>query len=172
MEPRGSAVVSVEQVADRPELLVPLARLRWIEWRGHPGREGLRWWVDTTSRESGPAALPVTFAAIDAGGEVVGGVGLVPTEHPELADRGPWVVGMIVRGDLRGHGVGTVALARLARWATEAAIDRLWVVADGRAVDFYRRCRFTVVEVVQLTDGERSTVLTARPSEVAVATGN
>jgi GNAT superfamily N-acetyltransferase len=145
--------VTVARLADREDLLVPLARLRWSEWGGHPGREDVAWWIDTTRAE-----LPVTFAAV-LGGDVVGGVGLVPREHAELADRGPWVVGMIVRADLRGRGVGAALMARLAEWAAEAGIGRLWVVAEGRAVDFYRRCGFTVVETVQLSPDYRPTVL-------------
>ncbi|HEY1572958.1 MAG TPA: GNAT family N-acetyltransferase [Pseudonocardiaceae bacterium] len=150
--------VTVERLADREDLLVPLARLRWSEWGGHPGREGVAWWIDTTRAESGGSGLPVTFAAI-LGGDVVGGVGLVPREHAELADRGPWVVGMIVRTDLRGRGVGTALMARLAEWAAEAGIARLWVVAEVRAVDFYRGCGFSVVETVQLSPDYRPTVL-------------
>ncbi|HEX5114263.1 MAG TPA: GNAT family N-acetyltransferase [Pseudonocardiaceae bacterium] len=157
--------VTVELLVDREELLVPLARLRWTEWGGHPGREDVRWWIDTTRAESGVAGLPVTFAAVDASGEVVGGVGLVAAEHPELGDRGPWVVGMIVRADLRGHGVGAVLMARLAQWAAGSGVDRLWVAADGRAVDFYRRCGFTVVEHVRLADGEQPTLLTRQADQ-------
>ena len=151
--------LSVEP-ADRDDVLVSLARLRWSEWHEHSGREDLRWWIDVTRREAGRAELPVTFVAVDAG-EVVGGAGLVATEHQELADRGPWVVGMIVRDDVRGQGIGKAIMARLVEWAIEARIDRLWVVADGRAVDFYRACGFTVVDVVRLTGGHRPTVLTA-----------
>ncbi|HEX3589652.1 MAG TPA: GNAT family N-acetyltransferase [Pseudonocardiaceae bacterium] len=161
--------VTVEPLANRQDLVVPLARLRWHEWGGHPGREALEWWIGTTARESGQAGLPATFAAVDTDGDVVGGVGLVPSEHRELADRGPWVVGVIVRDDRRGQGIGAVMMAGLAEWAIQAGIDRLWVVADGRAVAFYRRCGFDVVEVVQLSDGGRPTLLTARPRNVGAA---
>jgi N-acetylglutamate synthase-like GNAT family acetyltransferase len=156
---RTTQAITVALLADRPRSLLPLARLRWTEWRRDPARTQLRWWIDTTRAESSDAGLPVTFVAVDADGETVGGVGLVPVEHPELADRGPWVVGAVVRADVRGRGVGAALMARLAHWAVESGIDRLWVVADGRAVDFYRRCGFTVVEVVALANGTRSTLL-------------
>lgn len=153
MERAQPAAVTVELLADRPDLLVPLARIRWSEWHDHPGREDAQWWIDTTRSESGASGLPVTFVAVDADGEAVGGVGLIPVEHPELAGRGPWVVGMIVRADRRGQGVGTALMSRLTLWAAEAGIHRLWVTAAGRALDFYRRCGFTVTETVQLTNG-------------------
>jgi GNAT superfamily N-acetyltransferase len=154
----------VALLAARPELMIPLARIRWSEWGDHPGREDLRWWVDTTRGEmgeTGSSGLPVTFVAVDPAGEVLGGVGLIPVEHPELADRGPWVVGTIVRADHRGHGVGAALLSGLSRWAALAGIDRLWVATGPAAVDFYRRCGFTVTDVARLYDGDRPTILTA-----------
>ena len=153
--------VTFELLADRPDLLIPLARIRWSEWRNHAGREELQWWIDTTRRETGRETPPVTFVAIDTTGEVVGGVGIVPVELPELADRGPWVVGTVVRADRRGQGVGTALMSRLTRWAAEAGIDQLYVATGGRAVDFYRRCGFTVAEVVQLPNGDEPTILTS-----------
>jgi GNAT superfamily N-acetyltransferase len=159
-----SADVTIELLADRMDLLVPLARIRWNEWGDEPGREDLQWWIDVTRGESGRGPVPATFVVIDAAGEAVGGVGLVPVEHPELADRGPWVVGTIVRADRRGAGIGAALMARLSLWATDASIDRLWVATGGRAVDFYRACGFAVAEVVRLTNGDRPTILSARPA--------
>lgn len=160
---RAQAAVTIELLADRPELVVPLARIRWREWHGHPGREQLLWWIDTTRREAGQGGLPVTFVAIDAG-DAVGGVGIVrlPEELPELAERGPWVVGTIVRADRRGQGIGSALMTRLMRWATEAGLSQLWVATGGPAIDFYRRCGFTLSEVVHLSNGDRPALLTAR----------
>jgi GNAT superfamily N-acetyltransferase len=155
--------VTVELLADRPDLLVPLACIRWHEWGEEAGRGDLQWWVDTTRSESGGGGLPVTFVAVDPVGQTVGGVGLVAVEHPELADRGPWVVGTIVRAENRGHGIGAVLMSRLSWWAADAGIGQLWVATGGRAVTFYRRCGFAITEVANLRDGRQSTILTARP---------
>ena len=171
MDHAGPLSVTVELLADRPDLLVPLARIRWREWRAHAGREDLQWWIDTTTRETGRGVLPVTFVAADPAGEAVGGVGLIAVEHPEhpgLAERGPWVVGTIVRPDLRGHGIGTALLTALTQWAAGAGIDRLWVATGGQAVDFYRRGGFDPVEVVTLPDGDQPDILSA-PTAVAPA---
>jgi GNAT superfamily N-acetyltransferase len=157
--------VTVELLADRPDLLIPLAQIRWREWGDHPGREDLQWWIDTTRSESGGIGLPVTFVAVDPVGQIVGGVGLIPVEHLELADRGPWVVGTIVRADRRSHGVGAALMSQLLRWSVQAGIDQLWVATGGRAIDFYRRCGFAVVEVAKLRNGDQPTILTAQPAE-------
>jgi hypothetical protein len=81
--------------------------MRWLEWGDHPGRKDLQWWVDTTRRESGRDGLPVTFVAVDPAGGAVGGVGLIAVEQPELADRGPWVVGTMS---------GPTAAAKASAW--------------------------------------------------------
>lgn len=162
MEHAQPTAVTIENLADRPDLLVPLAQIRWQEWRSHPGREGLPWWVETTRCEAGRDGVPVTFIAADDAGGAVGGVGLIdlPQELPELGGRGPWVVGTIVRADRRGQQIGSALMTRLTQWATEAGIDRLWVATGDPAVDFYRRCGFAVSEVVGGPDQEQLTILT------------
>jgi len=157
-------VTTVELLVDRPDLLIPLARIRWHEWGDEPGREDPQWWIDTTRRECGRTDPPVTFVAADAAGETVGGVGLIPVERPEFADRGPWVVGTIVRADRRGEGIGTALMARLTDWAGGTGIDRLWVSTGARAVDFYRRCGFEPYEVATPGGGDPINVLTLRRS--------
>jgi GNAT superfamily N-acetyltransferase len=153
--------IQVELLADRPDLTVPLARIRWNEWGSEPGREELQFWIDITSSETGHVGLPVTFVAslLD---DAVGGVGLIPVEYPELGDRGPWVAGTIVRPDLRGRGVGSALMSHLLRFASSEGMTQVWVATAGRAVDFYRQCGFSFVEEARLADGEETTVLTAR----------
>jgi GNAT superfamily N-acetyltransferase len=72
------------------------------------------------------------------------------------------VVGTIVRADRRGQGIGTAQMSGLARQAARLGVDQLWVATGGRAIDFYRRCGFSVTEVVQVASGDQPTVLTAR----------
>jgi GNAT superfamily N-acetyltransferase len=151
--------IEVELLADRPDLLVPLARIRWNEWGSEPGREELQFWVDITSSETGQVGLPVTFVASAASDDVLGGVGLIPVEYPELGDRGPWVAGTIVRPDLRGRGVGSALMSHLLRYASSAGFHQVWVATGGRAVDFYRGCGFSFVEQAHLADGEETSVL-------------
>jgi GNAT superfamily N-acetyltransferase len=153
------ADVKVHSLADRPDLLVPLARIRWREWSDDPGREDLQWWIDTARREIGDAGLPATFVASDTDDSVLGGMGIIETEHPEWADRGPWVVGVVVRADRRGQGIGAVLMSRLIAWAAEAGFDQLWVSTGGRAVDFYRQCGFTVAEIIPRPDQEPQFIL-------------
>lgn len=154
--------VTIELLADRPDLLTPLARIRWQEWGDEPGRQDVQWWVDTTINESGRDALPITFVAVDPVDQAVGGVGLAPFDLPEWTDRGPWVVGTIVRADRRGERVGTALMNHLRQWATTAGITQLWVATGRPAIDFYRTCGFAITEVLDRDNGEQTTILAAQ----------
>ena len=105
--------VSVHMLADRLHLVGAVAEMRWREWADEPGREELSWWVDVTAAEAGQRGLPVTWVAVDEGGEATGAVGLGEFDIAERRDRSPWVLGMVVRSASRGRGVGRLLLSRL-----------------------------------------------------------
>lgn len=108
------------------------------------------------------ARVPVAFVAVNNHDEVLGGVGLQQDDLVERRDRSPWVVGTIVRPDRRSSGVGQAFMERLSAWAAEAGITQLWVATGGRAIRFYQRCGFEVVETVPTQDGGEATILTKR----------
>jgi hypothetical protein len=68
--------ISVRLLADLPDLVPAVGKLRWQEWGHEPGRTALSWWVEVTGREAGRDGLPVTFVAVDRHGEAVGAAGL------------------------------------------------------------------------------------------------
>jgi GNAT superfamily N-acetyltransferase len=159
----NAGAVSVLLLADRPDLMDPVADMRWREWSGHPGRQERSWWVDITRQESGRDALPVTFVAVDALGEAVGAVGLGEFDLEERRDRSPWVLGMIVRADQRGTGVGRALLARLDSFAAGRGDERVWVATGDQAVAFYRRCGWRFEERLRPAAGWETNVLSRRP---------
>lgn len=69
---------------------------------------------------------------------------------------------MIVRPNLRGIGIGRRLMAELERAASERGYAQVWVATGGRALDFYRKCGWTVSEAVARPSGEVATVLTKR----------
>ncbi|WP_220448082.1 GNAT family N-acetyltransferase [Nonomuraea diastatica] len=123
--------VDVHLLAKRPDLIHPLAEIRWREWGGEPGLVHLSDWVRCAEQEAGHHELPVTFVAVDEAGDVLGGVGLAPYDLEECRDRSPWIIGMIVRADLRGRGVGQALVDHLERWAVGRGVERMWVATDG-----------------------------------------
>src|SRR4029079_8241518 len=128
--------------------------IRWQEWGHPPEPEHLDWWIDVTARESGRDRLPVTWGAIDARGEALGAVGLGEFDIDERRDRSPWVLGMIVRPDRRGVGIGSLLMAQLEAWAGANGYQRAWVATGGHAVDFYRKCGWEVSETIERATGE------------------
>ena len=89
-------LLSIGLLADHPQLIPAVGELRWREWGRPPEPESLDWWVDVTAREAGREALPVTWVAFEAGGRVLGAVGLGEFDVEERRDRSPWVLGMVV----------------------------------------------------------------------------
>lgn len=140
-------VMNVHLLADRPELIEPVGRVRWEEWGHALEPENLEWWLATTSREAGRVDLPITFVAADADGDAVGAVGLAEFDIDERRDRSPWIIGMIVRADHRGGGIGRALIERLEQRAIADGWTRLWVASEG-AVGFYEKCGYLRDETV------------------------
>lgn len=85
--------------------------------------------------------MPVTLVTQDERGRATGAVGLSEFDLPELHDRSPWIIGMIVAPDERGHGVGGVLVDGIETVASAEGHRRLWVATE-RAAGFYQRCGF------------------------------
>lgn len=154
--------ITVELLADHERLIVALGEMCWREWGRAPEPDNLDWWIETTAREAGRDRLPVTWVAIDATGEALGRVGLGEFDIEECRDRSPWVLGMIVRPDYRGTGIGSRLMAELERSARARGYTQAWVATGGRAIDFYRKCGWVVSETIARPSGEGATILTKR----------
>ena len=147
-------------LADRLHLVGAVAEMRWREWGDEPGREELSWWVDVTAAEAGQRGLPVTWVAVDEGGEAAGAVGLGEFDIAERRDRSPWVLGMVVWSASRGRGVGRLLLSRLEQYAAGQGFPRVWVATGDPAVGFYRRCGWAEAERLPPAWGNQLTILT------------
>ena len=152
--------VTVELLADHEQLIAAIGELCWREWGHPPEPTDLEWWVDVTAREAGRDRLPITWVALDERGGALGRVGLGEFDIEERRDRSPWVLGMIVRPDRRGMGVGRLLLAQLEAWAGSHGYQQVWVATGGRAIDFYRKCGWELSETVERASGEAASVLT------------
>jgi GNAT superfamily N-acetyltransferase len=153
--------VTVQLLADHAQLIATVGELRWREWGHPPEPPDPVWWIDVTAREAGRDRLPITWVALDGRGGALGAVGLGAFDLDELRDRSPWVMGMIVRPDRRGRGIGRRLLAQLEAWAGSHGYTQVWV-ATGRASEFYRRCGWAQSETVDRASGDVVSVLTKR----------
>ena len=153
--------VAAELLADRSDLIEAVTDLRWREW-GHPPEPMDRtWWRTATIRESGRSERPITWVASDSSG-ALGAVGLGQFDIEERHDRSPWLLGMIVRPDRRGSGLGRLLLNSLESWASGHGYEQLWVANEGPAVVFYQRCGWQFCETVDRGTRPTVTVLKKR----------
>jgi len=160
-------IYAITLLADRPDLAAGWAELHWREWGiggNEPGREELSWWVNDAMQAINRTRIPVALLALGPDDEVLGGLGLHQFDLEERHDRSPWIVGVIVRADRRGQGIGQALLAALEAWAVGVGIRQLWVATEtaGRAVAFYQRCGYACVEEFPARRGEVVTVLTRK----------
>ena len=153
---------TIDLLADHPDLVHEVGWLRWREWGlGDPKPDE---WIAVTRREAGRDRLPITLVAIDDEGRAAGAVGLDEEDDALTGDerdsRSPWLVGMVVRGDRRGQGVGLALVRALEILAESRGHDRVWVVTGAPAVGFYRACGWVAVqELVTAKEGLSSTAL-------------
>lgn len=154
--------VSVDLLAHRPQLIEAVGQLRWREWGyGDPSPAA---WIDITRREAGASDLPVTFVAVGVAGDALGAVALGQVDDElSAAERGartPWVLGMVVRRDLRRRGIGRLLLRHVEVAAQRRGCRQLWVATGEEAIDFYRQCGWNPVERLRLTStGIATTIL-------------
>src|SRR5947209_2567806 len=127
----SSGPIAVQLLADNENLIAAIGKLRWREWGRAPEPEDLDWWVNVTAREAGRDHMPLTWVAIDERGGALGAVGLGEFDIEERRDRSPWVLGMIVRPDRRGMGIGRLLLAHLEAWAGIHVYTQVWVATGG-----------------------------------------
>jgi predicted N-acetyltransferase YhbS len=140
--------VLVQLLADVPDLIEPIGRMRFAEWGGDDSVEE---WISITRREAGRDDLPVTWVAVGEAGTAAGAVALGPSDVPGRPELMPCVWGMVVRPDLRGRGIGRLLLQRLQGFAAGRGYPAVWVMTGPPAVGYYERCGWQRAE--ELPDG-------------------
>jgi GNAT superfamily N-acetyltransferase len=162
-----TSIAQITLLADRPDLAAAWAELHWREWGiggTNPERKLLAWWVADATQAVHRTHVPIAVLALGPGGVVLGGVGMHEFDLEERRDRSPWIVGMIVRPERRGEGIGQALIASLETWAAAMGTPQVWVATEtaSRAVAFYQRCGYTRLEDLPAQRGEMVTVLTKR----------
>jgi predicted N-acetyltransferase YhbS len=139
----------VRLLADVPDLIEPIGRMRFAEWADED--EDVDDWIAITRGEAGREGLPVTWVAVDESGAALGAVALGSSDVPGRPELVPCVWGMVVRTDLRGRGIGRLLLQQLERHAAEHDYPVVWVLTGPQAVGYYERCGWRRAE--ELPDG-------------------
>ena len=165
VEKRDGDSVSVGMLADFPELIEQVGRLRWSEWGKPSEPTDLEFWIDVSRREAGRDKIPITWVALNAQRQALGAVGLGEFDPDEFQDRSPWLVGMVVAPDRRRDGIGARLVAKLEAWAATQGFRSVWVATGppgGPAVRFYESCGWETVDLFRTSGGEEAVVLERR----------
>jgi len=127
-------------LADHRALIPIVTAWHWREWGDDADpSEFVEAWADRLARRAGRDTVPFTLVAF-LEQEPVGAVSVCWDDlDEELANRGPWVSGMIVRGPARNLGVGRSLLRAAEARSSAAGHKELWL-HTGEAAGFYRRC--------------------------------
>ena len=160
--------VTIELLADHPELVETLARWHCREDGRLGDREWLDFWRRHLRRECGRERIPIAFVALD-GDASVGHVSLVEhnmSSHPELS---PWLAGTLVPPSHRGKGVGTELVRHAVERAADLGVARLYLYTE-RARRLYEGLGWNHLWDEDFED-ERVTVMALDPSRAEFSSG-
>ena len=108
----------------------------WPEWYGPDGPGDAARDVAARCRSRG---LPLGLVALGPAGGVCGTAALGARSHGARGAEAPWLIGLAVRADRRGQGVGSALVAAGERHAREAGHDRLFAATSAAAGLLRRR---------------------------------
>lgn len=159
-EQRVSNEILVGSLAAHPHLAPAVVDIAWASWGdGLPQEEYERWLRLAQEDARRNSRFSAGFVALHEG-QAVGTVQLHEFDIEAMADRSPWVCGMIVKPEYRGKGIGRRLLAALESFAASRGVDTVWVFT-GAAAGFYQQCGWSSFGE-RVHEGEPGTVLSKK----------
>ena len=122
------ADVSVDYLANHPELAAELAQWSWKEWRvfydarGRTLDDGIRSYRERAQVDSLPLAL-VAFA----GGKLIGTASLLVQDLPTRPELTPWLASVFVLPEWRQRGVASLLVRRALEEARRLKLPTLFL---------------------------------------------
>ena len=90
---------------------------------------------------NGASKTPQWYIAVNAKGNIIGGLGLIDNDFHDRPDLTPNVCAVFVEKEFRGQGVAKALLNYVRRDAFSLDYERLYLITDHTA--FYERCGWT-----------------------------
>ncbi len=139
--------ISIVSTSERPDLVEVTARWRWEAFFRKHGRP----FEDVLAGAQRTAAtvqtMPQTFVLL-AGGEPIGTASLVAHDLDERPNLTPWLAGVFVSPDARGHGHAARLITAVEAAAAQAGFPVLWLYTNT-AERVYARAGWEAAETVQ-----------------------
>ena len=129
--------VQIAHLFQHPQLIDPVAKMIYNEF-----------WFDVANgmtvddllahlkAATEPQRIPISLIAL-VDGQLAGTVNLIENDDKNRAHLRPWLAAMVVRADLRGHGIGTALVEALLADARLMNIPIVYFGTDGPG--FYER---------------------------------
>lgn len=152
--------VTIDYLADHPEVLPTLARWQHAEW-GH-ARPG-----DTIEKRtarlqtfSNRDRIPLTVVALEAG-ELRGAASLIPHDMETRMELTPWLAGVFVGDAYRRRGIGAQLVRRIMAEAGKLGVPLLYLYTV-HSEQFYAALGWSLLERTSYLDHE-IVIMTYKP---------
>ena len=138
--------ITIDYLADHPELIDELARLSWKEWQDiyEQRDQTLEHCLKNYQERMNIDRLPLAFVALHRN-ELVGMVSLKFHDMDTRPDLDPWLGGLLALPAWRNRGIGTMLTQRATDEARRLNISRLYLWTPS-AERLYRKLGWQVVE--------------------------
>ena len=142
--------ITIDYLANRPELAERLARWSWNEWqwvynqRGQTFDHALKNYQERSNRD----CLPLALVALDKdNGEIIGTVSLKPNDLEIRLAMTPCLGGMFVPPEWRRRGVASLLVRRAVEEAARLKLPILYLWTDSPGAEaLYLKLGWTVIE--------------------------
>lgn len=134
----------IDYLANHLDIVPIIAQWYYDEW-AHlvPGRT-LEQTGESIARRAGTDRIPLSLVAFE-GEELIGTASTATYDMDGREDLSPWLVGVYIRDDWRGKGVGTQLVQAIERCMAEIGVPKLYLYTlTGEA--FYLKLGWTVTE--------------------------
>lgn len=175
--PETDIPVQFRLLKEVPNLREDIIRHHLEEWPNSEGRLDPAIWgnLGDAAIPADGGTIPLTLVAMTEDGRYIGKGSIIARDldHRLYRTLGPWMGGLCVLPEFRGHGVGKLLHYTRLRIAAEMGIEELFLFTEQRpypTVEMYRKFGWTVeCEIPDFYDGsttERRWVLTLKPAAV------
>lgn len=118
-------------LADRRDLVVPLAPLFIEEWEPYYGRQGPGDAETDLNDCCNRDQIPLALVAIDPDGEILGTASLKAKSIETHRHLSPWLAAMFVVERHRGHGINAALVSAIEENAIRLGYEHIYVGARG-----------------------------------------
>lgn len=147
-------ILSVRETPERVREFISYFQKRWASEKSMPVYEDC-----ILSCLGSPSPLPQWYLLTD-GNKIAGGAGLIPNDFISRMDLWPWLCALYVEQDCRGHGYGSLLIARAKDDAGKAGFGHLYLCTDH--VGYYERYGFEFLATGYHPWGENSRIYRAK----------